>query len=410
MTQKETFIQFIDTSLNQLYLHRQIAIESEVDKNILELHDKVVVHCNLLKELVRNSEISINYINQFQNDINQILKHFPFRNQISLQIIQPHLKEQFRKNIEGHRNGLEQQLTQLQFNLEFFKKLDFFNNNIVAIGANGSGKTSLSNKLKTYIQNNGVVISAQRILLIPIFETLHNPSKTAKELKTTQLRDKTNKNHNEIGHLQQEFGVVLKNLLADSIASGNAFRLKALEQTKNGEAISHPPTTNLDRTLDIWNSLIEHRVLVCIDGMNINVESKSGSPYPAIQLSDGEKVMLFLIAQVLQSPKSGFIIVDEPEMYLHKTILNKLWDILEKERKDSIFIYLTHDLDFATSRTAAKKIWIRSFTLPDKWLIENIPENDLPEPLLLELLGSRKNILFCEGKKGSIDEKIGSVN
>lgn len=406
MTQKETFLQFIETSLKQLNLHRQIAFECEVDEIMLDLHDKVIDHCNLLKDLVGNSELSVNYINQFQNDINQTLNYFPFRQQSNLQFIHPQHKEQYRKTIEDQKSPLEQQLMLLHFNLDFFKKLGFFNNNIVAIGANGSGKTSLSNKLKTYIQNNGVVISAQRILLVPTFETLHNPSKTAQELKTTQLRDKSNKNQNDFGHLQQEFGVVLKNLLADSIASGNAFRIKAIEQTKKGEQISEPPTTNLDRTLEIWNSLIEHRIISCVDGMNINVESENGRPYPAIQMSDGEKVMLFLIAQVLQAPNSGFIIIDEPEMYLHKTILKKLWDILEKERQDCIFIYLTHDLDFATSRTTAKKIWIRSFTHPDKWDIENIPENDLPEPLLLELLGSRKNILFCEGKKGSIDEKI----
>lgn len=409
MTQKETFLQFIETSLKQLNLHRQIAFECEVDEIILDLHDKVIDHCSSLKELVSNSELSVNYINQFQNDINQTLNYFPFKQQANLQFIHPQHKGQYRKNIEDQRSPLEQQLTLLHFNLDFFKKLGFFNNNIVAIGANGSGKTSLSNKLKTYIQNNGVVISAQRILLVPTFETLHNPSKTAQELKSTQLRDKSNKNQNEFGHLQQEFGVVLKNLLADSIASGNAFRIKAIEQTKKGEQISEPPTTNLDRTLEIWNSLIEHRIISCVDGMNINVESEKGRPYPAIQMSDGEKVMLFLIAQVLQAPNSGFVIIDEPEMYLHKTILKKLWDILEKERQDCIFIYLTHDLDFATSRTTAKKIWIRSFTHPDKWDIENIPENDLPEPLLLELLGSRKNILFCEGKKGSIDEKIYNI-
>jgi hypothetical protein len=126
-------------------------------------------------------------------------------------------------------------------------------------------------------------------------------------------------------------------------------------------------------------------------------------------MSDGEKVVLFLIAQVLQAPPSGFVIVDEPEMYLHKTILNKLWDRLEKERKDCIFIYLTHDLDFAIRRTTAKKVWIRSFTFPETWEIETIPENEIPDNLLLELLGSRKDILFCEGKKGSIDEKIYNI-
>jgi len=408
MTQKETFIQFIDTALTQLNQHRQVAFECEVEQSVLDLHDKLIDHCGTIKELVSNTELSVNYINQFQRDINQALGHFPFRGRI-FNVIQEPQKIQIRTNIENQKNAIEQQLNLLLFNLDFFNKLGFFNNNIVAIGANGSGKTSLSNKLKTYIQNNGVVISAQRILFVPTFETLHNPTKTAQELKQTQLLDKSNKDQNNFHHLHQEFGVVLKNLLADSIALGNEFRMNAIEQKKKGEEISDPPITNLDRTLEIWNSLIEHRTIKCIDGMNINVESETKRPYPAIQMSDGEKVMLFLIAQVLQAPKSGFIIVDEPEMYLHKTILKKLWDILEKERQDCIFVYLTHDLDFATSRTTAKKIWIRSFMHPDKWDIENIPENDLPEPLLLELLGSRKNILFCEGKKGSIDEKIYNI-
>lgn len=408
MTQKETFIQFIDTALTQLNQHRQVAFECDVEQGVLDLHDKLIDHCGTIKELVSNTDLSVNYINQFQRDISQALGHFPFRGR-NFSVIQEPQKIQIRTSVENQKNAIEQQLNLLVFNLDFFNKLGFFNNNIVAIGANGSGKTSLSNKLKTYIQNNGVVISAQRILFVPTFETLHNPTKTAQELKQTQLLDKSNKDQNNFHHLHQEFGVVLKNLLADSIASGNEFRMNAIEQKKKGEEISDPPITNLDRTLEIWNSLIEHRTIKCIDGMNINVESETKRPYPAIQMSDGEKVMLFLIAQVLQAPKSGFIIVDEPEMYLHKTILKKLWDILEKERQDCIFVYLTHDLDFATSRTTAKKIWIRSFIHPDKWDIENIPENDLPEPLLLELLGSRKNILFCEGKKGSIDEKIYNI-
>jgi hypothetical protein len=70
---------------------------------------------------------------------------------------------------------------------------------------------------------------------------------------------------------------------------------------------------------------------------------------------------------------------------------------------------LTHDLDFATSRTTAKKVWIKSFNHPNTWEIKDIPNNELPESLLLELLGSRKNILFCEGEKGSIDEKIYNI-
>lgn len=408
MIDKKSFIEFIESSIMRLNQHREIALKLDLGEKFLDIEDKLILHCVNIKELVSNSEITINYLNQFQIDINNALKYFPNLG-YSIQQIEPYQQSYLKENIERYSNTIEQQLNLIFFNIDFFQKLNFLNKNIVAIGANGSGKTSLSNKLKAYIQNNGVVISAQRVLLVPAFDTLHNPTKTAQELKNTQLLDKTNKVLNSFHNLQQEFGVVLKNLLADSIAAGNEFRTNAIEQLKKGEQISSPPITNLDNTLDIWNSLIEHRTIKCVDGMNIIVEAGPEISYPAIQMSDGEKVMLFLIAQVLQAPNSGFIIIDEPEMYLHKTILKKLWDILENERQDCIFIYLTHDLDFATSRITAKKIWIRSFIHPDKWEIENIPENDLPNSLLYELLGSRKNIIFCEGKKGSVDEKIYNI-
>ena len=240
-------------------------------------------------------------------------------------------------------------------------------------------------------------------------DTISNPAKTANELKQTQTRDKTNRNPMEFSHLQQEFGIVLKNLLADNIAAGNSYRKESLKLAEAGMVIKNPELTNLDITFVIWNSLIEHRAIECKDGINITATSDDGKSYPAIQMSDGEKVMLYLFGQVLQAPPNGFIVIDEPEMYLHKTILKKLWDILENKRNDCLFIYLTHDLDFATSRTTSKKIWIKSFTHPDKWEIEDIPTDEIPETLLFELLGSRKNILFCEGEKGSIDEKIYSI-
>lgn len=122
-------------------------------------------------------------------------------------------------------------------------------------------------------------------------------------------------------------------------------------------------------------------------------------------MSDGERIILYLVGRVLLAPKKALIIIDEPEMYLHKTIVDKLWNKLEIERQDCTFLYLTHDLQFAASRNG-RKAWIRSFEYPSRWTIDNIDENEIPEELLLKLLGSRKKILFCEGKRNSLDSKI----
>ena len=416
MIEKSNFLTLIKVSIEQLILHRNISEECDVNEHIIGLHDKIISHFRILGRLVSETELLPNYINQFTNDVNQTLNSFPYRQSQDLDILQNNNKLSIKNNIEKQILPIEKQLELLEFNLNFFQKLNFFNNNIVAIGANGSGKTTLSNDLKKYLPKNGVVISAQKVLIIPTFSGISNFDKTNKQLESSQTADKslrvtysTENNSNAYGLLSQ-LGSEYKILLDNLIAERSTVRNKFCDSLLNGAKQTNVPSTRLDKALSIWNKLIEHRILECDDGVNITLKSKDDlKQYPAHKMSDGEKVTLYLIAHVLQAPPSGFIIVDEPEMYLHKTILRKLWDALENERQDCIFVYLTHDLDFATSRTTAKKVWIRSFKHPNNWEIENIPENELPEPLLLELLGSRKDVLFCEGKNGSIDEKIYNV-
>lgn len=406
--QLEKFKTFIERSTKDLIFHKEIAEECGIEKTLIDNFEKVIFLTNSLGKISEEYKFSINYINQFTQSVNNFLNQLPFRGQQNLKFLE-YNKSNYKNTIESYLRNIYSQYESFYFNVEFFKKINFFTSNVVAIGANGSGKTTLSNKFKVYLQNNGVVISAQRVLLVPTIQSITNPQQTGNDLRQYQQIDKTNKDPNNFSYLKSEFEIVLKNLLSENNFIGNDYRKKSKIEDDLGQQISKPPITNLDKTFEIWNSLIEHRKIDCLDGMNITLEYDSVSKYPIIQMSDGEKVMLFLIAQVLQAPKNGFIIIDEPEMYLHKTILKKLWDRLEIERPDCLFIYLTHDLDFATSRTTSKKIWIKSFTFPDTWEIENIPDNDIPESLLFELLGSRKNILFCEGEKGSIDEKIFNI-
>ncbi|GAH33976.1 unnamed protein product, partial [marine sediment metagenome] len=78
-------------------------------------------------------------------------------------------------------------------------------------------------------------------------------------------------------------------------------------------------------------------------------------------MSDGERVVFYLIGAVISVPENSIIVIDEPEMHIHKSITKKLWDKIEQERTDCTFIYLTHDIDFASSRQEATKIWAKGF-------------------------------------------------
>jgi ATPase subunit of ABC transporter with duplicated ATPase domains len=315
-------------------------------------------------------------------------------------------KEKLKKLLSDQAAPLSSNFSALEFEFTFFSKLNFCSKNIVAIGSNGAGKSSLARRLQPLMGNNGIVISAQRILLIPAKFTIHDREASKSRLNTIQKKDKTIIRERDINDLQGEFGVVLHNLLSEHTTIANSYLDTAREAANKSLEILPPPTSRLDRTLKIWNELITHRELTCKNGMDLLLECKSDNNYPASQMSDGEKVLLFHAAQVLQTPKDGFVIIDEPETYLHKSILKRLWDILETERSDCIFIYLTHDLDFASSRSDAKKVWIKSYSPTQGWNIEDIPKGSIPESLTLELIGSKKNILFCEGTRGKKDDRI----
>lgn len=303
----------------------------------------------------------------------------------------------------------------ISFHMKMFGKFNYLSGNLVAIGANGSGKSTLSEYLKDSFGENGQIISAQKILIIPTFLSVSNVLNAKEKLRGYQVNHNNFKStyntedngaYSLLNVVGGEFQALLASLLSERTDLRNKYCDILLAHPDSSEEV---PISKLDRVFEIWNSLIPHREIYC-DGVNIYLKDDNDIEYEAYLMSDGEKVALYHIAHIIQAPHDGFIIIDEPEMYLHKSILNKLWDILEYVRSDCIFMYLTHDVDFASTRYNSKKLWIKSFDYPSNWDIEEIPDNNnLPENLLFELLGSRKNILFCEGEMGKIDDSIYNI-
>lgn len=297
----------------------------------------------------------------------------------------------------------------------FFSDLNFVLETTIIIGANGSGKSTLASTLKATIdERDGIVIPAQKLLIVPTFDNTPNFSNSSNEYdsyqknysdgKSTYNASQTNDiPYQETQKYGAEYKYVLKTLLAERGYVRNIF----CNNYEKGETVTKESlNSKLDNAIEIWNNLIEHREIFCDESNNLMIKDiKNNEIYPAHKMSDGEKNILYLIGRILLSPNNALIIIDEPEMYLHKSIVNKLWDKLELERQDCIFVYLTHDLDFASSRKA-KKYWIKDFKYPNNWNIQTIPENEIPESLLMKLLGSRKKVLFCEGKSNSLDTMI----
>mgnify|MGYP005928267897 FL=1 len=297
---------------------------------------------------------------------------------------------------------------------DFYKKLGFAQKNTVLVGANGCGKTSLANLLKRTLDiRDGIVIPAQKLLILPKFSNTPNLASTKTHFEQYQndiLSDKVTFDAKQMDDfeytLAKRYGSEMVKVLGILLGERQVMINRGAAKVKDGQNIVFDDIrSTLDDVMVIWNGLIEHRQLDCDENNLLKIKYEDTS-YDAHEMSDGERVIIYHTGRVLLAPKNSLIIVDEPEIHLHKTIANKLWDALEARRKDCTFIYFTHDLDFASSRIAQKG-WIKEFKYPNNWHIELIEENVIPEELQLKLVGSRKKILFCEGDtQNSIDKFV----
>ena len=288
-------------------------------------------------------------------------------------------------------------------NLKFFVQIGHIQENTVVIGSNGSGKTNFINHFISLHEGKELVnISAQRWLSIPKIKSIQPYNDTSSEIRTIQKVVKDFKSQGQVKIIQSEFEKLLNSMISDNIKTNQYI----INQYKLGNQVDVNQETTLSNFKSIFESLFTNITITYEDGIELMVH-KDGRKFGPMSLSDGEKTAIYLIAQVILSPKNSLIIIDEPEIHLHKLMVEKIWDRLEAERQDCKFIYLTHDLNFASSRFNSNKLWMKNFTYPNKWEIEPIPkEDEIPEDLIMEIIGSPNTTLFCEGESTSPDYRL----
>lgn len=391
---------------------RSFYSECEKDQNMsteidMKLLKEAISRTNILIEEIINdvarSVVPETFYKHLQHDIEKSLPNkFPteFRSHESKLLSYKTIAEQI-LNIE-----------ELYETYAFYKKLGFAQKNTVLVGANGCGKTSLANLLKKKLDvRDGIVIPAQKLLILPKFSNTPNLASAKTSFEQYQndiLTDKVTFDAKQMDDfeytLARRYGSEMVKVLGILLGERQVMINKGAAKVKEGfNIVFDDIKSTLDDVMVIWNGLIEHRQLDCDENNSLKIKC-GGNPYDAHEMSDGERIIIYHTGRVLLAPKDSLIIVDEPEIHLHKSIANKLWDNLETRRKDCTFIYFTHDLDFASSRIAQKG-WIKEFQYPNNWMLELLEDNDIPEELQLKLVGSRKKILFCEGDtRNSIDK------
>lgn len=269
---------------------------------------------------------------------------------------------------------------------------------LVVIGANGAGKSSFGRDLAERYADKAKQISGIHALFI--------------NNEDTQLPDS-----NEYSRLHSmikkrfsvpfltEYEQLILQLQGEEFEAAVNFKEAAKE-----DASIQPPITKLDIIQSIWEKMFPHNKLIRKSGFfELISAGKASNAYTAGRMSDSEKLVFYLLGTALCACPNALLIIEEPGTLLHNSIKNQLWNEIEAIRPDCTFVYLTHDIDFATSRSDSKRIWIRSYDADHStWDYEILESNDsFPEEVYMEILGSRKPILFIEGTdSNSIDSKL----
>lgn len=280
---------------------------------------------------------------------------------------------------------------------------------LVFVGANGSGKTRLAMYIEETLADKAHRISAHRALILN-----SDVPKISEHNALAGLRTGNPDKNAEIGHrskhrwqrkgavaLLSDFDFLVQALFAEQ--SNTA--LKTHRRASAGD-VGTVDRTKFEQLVEIWQRLLPHRELhISGDSIQASIAGDVAT-YSAGEMSDGERAIFYLIAQVLVAAVDSVLIVDEPELHVHRAIMAKLWDELEAARSDCAFLFITHDIDFAASRNA-QKFTIDEYHPGPWWKLRSIPDGTgFGENTATLILGSRVPVLFVEGTKTSLDFAI----
>jgi energy-coupling factor transporter ATP-binding protein EcfA2 len=261
---------------------------------------------------------------------------------------------------------------------------------VTVVGANGSGKTRFVNQM--------VAEAGERAFRLSVIDALY-PTKsdnTVNSVSKQYLQTVTNSPLVR-ANADTEFDMLLCLLAFDEMADLLSFKLENAntEDAKQKQL----PVTKIDILIKLWTTIFPKSTILRSHGLIKIQNDVNRDPFNPFKMSHGEKAVFYYIGASLYAPKNSVIFVDSPTLFLHPSITQGLWNTIEELRPDCTFVYQTHDVEFSASRSNNLTIWVRHFDIVNTaWDYEIMqPHAALSEQLILDILGTRKPVLFIEG-------------
>ena len=207
------------------------------------------------------------------------------------------------------------------------------------------------------------------------------------------------------------------------------FDLVAKENTRARDIARYVDNQNLTKAqgisaespspFDQMNELLAlGRLTVTVENSNdqdLLARHSQGELFSIAEMSDGERNAMIIAAHVITAEPGTVFLIDEPERHLHRSIIQPFLSALfARRREDCAFVIATHEIALPVANLGSQVLMLRSCQWRGNrcvaWEADVLePNAELPEDLKLAILGSRKKILFVEGKLGGPDFSLYTV-
>jgi len=276
----------------------------------------------------------------------------------------------------------------------------------VVLGANGSGKSTLLRAIKNaypsvYVEGGRTIAISDVVQLTrKNFDQYQNLEQTLTNYKQKRREKLVDRIFDAIMVLIQHEQAI-KDAHSDAVVAWEK-RGKSGDTPKREQ----PP---LEKLFEQYNEVFPHIHLSYnkSNGRVTVVNDNAPQPYGPSGLSDGEKQVFSLMADMLRlEDEYHVVVVDEPELNLHPELAERLWALLESEYQDKHFIYATHSIQFAL-RSNVDAMYVISSDPGKISKIQNL--KDMPRMDLERFLGGVPGILnaakvvVTEGHEKSFD-------
>ncbi|WP_240007097.1 AAA family ATPase [Pseudaquidulcibacter saccharophilus] len=287
------------------------------------------------------------------------------------------------------------------------------------VGANGTGKSTLMGSIGQMNFGNSKRVLANRTLCFDNEQI----GMASSEVKNQSANLKNNENNPDsrwqINNFQNYRAKIDVNEVILAEANLNS-EISQIAREGNVEVLNNFIKQN-PSLIKIINEVFEAsnlKIKLKLNGIeNISALREENFEYSIARMSDGERNAFIIASNILTAEKDTLILLDEPERHLHKSIVVPLLANLMNLRKDCAFVISTHELDLPLEFADSKILITRNCNRVPMALggytfeIEMLETaEELPDSLKLDIIGSRKKVLFIEGEvHRSLDSPLYSL-